>query len=79
MKVGDLVKVRACSEEKEACECFFCYHGSNRMGLVIADEGMSADEEGYRCGWWILFDCGEWEVFPSDLRNGNIEVMSGTR
>ena len=75
MKVGDLVKVRPCSEEKEVCECFFCHHGSNRVGLVVTDARMSPDQSGFRSGWQILFDCGEWEVFPSDVRNGNITVI----
>ena len=76
IKVGDVVKARECSEEKAACECFFCYHKSNRIGLVVADERTHADEEEYRCGWQVLFDFGEWEIFPSDLRDGNVEVIS---
>lgn len=76
MKIGDLVKVSLCFEGKLDCDCFFCRHGSNRVGIVIADERMSADEEGYRCGWQVLFDCGEWEIFPSDFENGDVEVIS---
>jgi len=75
VKVGDLVKVGPCFEGKLDCECFFCEHDSNRVGIVMEDDRMSAAEEGYRCGWWVLFDCGEWEIFPSDLENGDVEVI----
>ena len=46
MKVGDLVKVSACFEGKLHCECFFCAHNSNRVGIVVADERMAPAEEG---------------------------------
>ena len=37
MKIGDLVRVKACQEvgwTDFACECFFCSSNSNRVGLV---------------------------------------------
>ena len=79
MKVGDLVKVSLCFEGKLDCECFFCEHDSNRVGLVIADQQMSPDQSGFRSGWQVLFDCGEWEIFPSDLESGDVEVINGDR
>ena len=75
MRVGDLVKVVPCSRDKVECECFFCAHDSNRVGLVLAEQHISPDQSGFRSGWQVLFDCGKWEVFPSDVRNGNIKVI----
>ena len=69
VKVGDLLKVRACFEGKLHCDCFFCAHNSNRVGLVLARTGIDA-------AWNVLFDCGEWEVFASDFKHGNVEVIS---
>ena len=73
MKVGDLLKVRICFEGKLHCDCFFCEHNSNRVGLVLARtyQGPALD-----AGWNVLFDCGEWEVFDSDFKHGNVEVIS---
>ena len=72
MKVGDLLKVRICFEGEFDCDCFFCAHNSNRVGLVLARTGIDA-------GWNVLFDCGEWEVFDSDFKHGNVEVISEHR
>jgi hypothetical protein len=75
MKVGDLLKVRACFEGEFHCDCFFCAHNSNRIGLVLArTEGGPTTT-----AWNVLFDCGEWEVFDSDFKHGSVEVISEHR
>jgi len=79
MKVGDIVKVSPCFEGKLHCDCFFCYGDSNRVGLVIADDRMTPAEDGYRFGWQVQFDCGEWEVFPADVDCGDVKVISESR
>ena len=79
MQVGDLIKVRECAPKEHGCECFFCLHKSSRMGVVIADDRMTPTMDGYRRGWQVQFDCGEWEIYPSDFRDGNIEVISESR
>lgn len=74
MKVGDLIKVAPCSRDKVDCECFFCVENSSRIGLVFAEtvrDGSLAPS-----GWDTLFDCGTWEIFLSDIRHGNVEVVS---
>jgi hypothetical protein len=61
MKVGDMVKVEKCSDSPLICACFFCYHKSNRIGLVIGEE---RNNPPFR--WVVQFDCGEWELRDTD-------------
>ena len=68
MKVGDLIKVKKCSDIPN-CECFFCYHKSSCIGLVTT---MAQDNLPFR--WVVEFDCGEWEL--SDIEG---EVISESR
>ena len=75
IKVGDLIKVAGCSLEKDSCECFFCADSSSRVGLVVCE----TFHGGQHAGWNVLFDCGEWEVYPSDVRHGDVKVISENR
>ena len=68
MKVGDMVRVQKC-HDIISCDCFFCYHKSNCIGLVIGEE---RNNPPFR--WVVQFDCGEWE-----LRDTDGEVISESR
>jgi len=68
VKVGDLVRVKKCNDIPN-CECFFCYHKSNRIGLVTS---VTDDNPPWR--WVVEFDCGEWELSPVEC-----EVISESR
>ena len=71
MKVGDLVRVEACPGIRDGfilCECFFCNHDSNRIGVVIEDTGAS---DPY---WLVQFDCGAWHATRDE-----VEVISENR
>ena len=61
MKVGDLVQVPRCGDIID-CECFFCYHKSSCIGVVVRRD---------RHQWVVMFDAGEWE-----LGEWEIEVIS---
>ena len=69
MKVGDLIKAPPCPDRPRDCECFFCYHESTRIGLII---GARADNTPWN--WIIEFDCGEWEMSSAEC-----EVISEGR
>ena len=62
MKAGDLVRTPKCGDIID-CECFFCYHNSSCVGLVIKRGGLHR--------WVVLFDAGEWELadFEVDVIN----------
>ena len=74
MEVGDLIKVAPCSRDKTDCECFFCVQNSSRIGLVVKIRRVAPMTR-----YYTVFDCGEWAIFPSDIRHGNVEVISGRR
>ena len=57
MKVGDLVRTPKCGDIID-CECFFCYHKSSCIGLVVR-------RDIHR--WTVLFDAGEWELAEFEL------------
>jgi hypothetical protein len=76
MKVGNLVRVKACPSESEGyghfeCQCFFCASGSNRIGFVIGPAP--------RDGWAVQFDTGQWRLYPMDFENGDAEVINESR
>ena len=84
MKVGDLIKVKECSIEEEhhwdrdPCDCFFCNYESSRVGVVMeyhTHEITDDDEVENEC-WDVLFDCGIWQVYLSDIASGEIAVVS---
>ena len=72
MKIGDLVKVKACApainELDFPCECFFCSGMSNRVGLIMSPAPMNS--------WVVMFDCGEWRLDKFDFARGDAEVIS---
>ena len=73
MKVGDLVKVKDCDQERESildfpCECFFCHHSSSRVGVVLRPEPIRS--------WAVMFDCGEWRLDEFDQARGDVKVIS---
>jgi hypothetical protein len=72
MKIGDLVKVKACPSESEGyghlkCQCFFCAGKSNRVGLVVGPAP--------RNSWSVMFDCGEWRLDDFEEARGEVEVI----
>lgn len=76
MKVGDLVKIKACPSEAEGfghlkCQCFFCSGKSNRVGIILGP--------GPRDSWHTMFDCGTWRIDRFDIANGDVEVISESR
>ena len=82
MQVGDLIRVGPCFPEYDgsvSCECFFCMNKSNRLGVVYEDATDYDSPDGFATGWWVLFDCGIWEVFQSDLKSGEVKVISEGR
>jgi len=79
MKVGDLVKVKDCSERDEVmirsgldfeCSCVFCNYNSTRIGVVVATTPLTYDQ------WVVMFDFGEWKLDMFDLAQGEVEVIS---
>ena len=36
-------------------------------------------DDGFTLGWDVLFDCGLWEIFLSDIKSGDVEVISENR
>ncbi len=74
MKIGDLVRVKACQEvgwTDFACECFFCSSNSNRVGLVTGPAP--------RDSWRVMFDCGEWRLDDFEEARGEVEVISESK
>ena len=77
MKVGDLVKIKACAsvdpgdELDFPCECFFCSGSSNRIGLILSPAPMNS--------WAVMFDCGQWRLDKFDFAHGDAEVVSESR
>ena len=71
MKVGDLVRVKACPDHgwpDFKCECFFCTGKSNRIGFVLAPA--------VRNSWSVMFDCGEWRLDEFDEARGDVVVIN---
>jgi len=73
MKIGDLVQVSKCGNEKTRnlnwdCSCFFCKGQSNRVGYVLAPAT--------RNGWVVMFDIGGCRLDAFDEANGRVKVIS---
>ena len=66
MKVGDLASVLddTC-ENGHWCSCWFCYHNSTRMGIILEKLSCGQDGTGY---WDILFDAGAWRLHGSEIK-----------
>lgn len=67
MRTGDLIRIARCGVD---CFCWFCINESNRIGLVLNVV------DGRR---HILFDIGEWDIFPHEIARGIAEVISENR
>ena len=67
MKIGDLVKMPDCPTPKLGkCPCFFCFHESNRIGVVT---GHFVDGREYV--WNVHFvGAGPWEILDSEFGTG---------
>jgi|TARA_R110000824_G_scaffold372103_2_gene562168 hypothetical protein len=74
MKIGDLVRVKACPKTGWAdfdCVCFFCTGKSNRIGFVLAPASHNR--------WIVMFDCGEARLDDFDEARGDVEVINECR
>jgi hypothetical protein len=77
MKIGDLVKVKDCSQLDilhplyKDCYCFFCAGKSNRVGIVTRPTS--------RNRWAAMFDCGEAIVDDFEEARGEVRVISERR
>ncbi len=72
MKVGDLVRAldKVCEKnENDDCGCWFCFHDSGRIGIVISQVNKSIRHS--NSYWNIQFDSGEWRLYGSE-----VEVLS---
>jgi len=76
LKIGDLIRVRTCPNYGFDCGCFFCHYNSSGIGIVITDEIDDTLGEPPEIGWIVHFDCGQWEIFSSDIKKGAVEVIS---
>lgn len=67
IKIGDLV--RAVDDQcvgDPLCWCFYCSHGSNRIGVVF--ERLNETDVEHSAGYWaIMFDIGEWRAYGKEL------------
>jgi len=87
VKTGDLIKIRECFPEQErhwdrdSCDCFFCNHESSRVGVVMEyhTHEITDDDEVENEHWDVLFDCGIWQVYLSDIASGEVRVVSESR
>jgi len=73
MKIGDLVQVSDCGNEKTRdlnwdCSCFFCRGKSNRIGYVL--------DVASRNGWVVMFDIGDCRLDAFDEATGRVKVIN---
>jgi len=76
VKIGDLVQVSDCGNEKTRdldwdCNCFFCKGNSNRIGCVL--------DVATRNGWVVMFDIGDCRLDAFDEANGRVRVINESR
>jgi len=82
MKVGDLIRVKECltitgNKPIKDCGCFLCSQNSNRVGLVTSK---SIVPKTYDAPFWgVLFDVGQWNMYQSDIDEGDVEIISESR
>ena len=80
MKIGDLVRVPACTNAKgeepgHPCTCFFCCGNSSRIGVVTDVEATLAAP--YSRKYRAMFDIGPWTFSERELQDPTlIEVIS---
>lgn len=72
MKVGDLVRMPDCPPPKLGkCPCFFCFHESNRIGVVTGNFW-----EGREAVWNVHFvGAGGWEFLDSEFDTGEVILI----
>lgn len=85
MKVGDLIKINECltitgNKPIKKCSCFLCSQNSNRIGLVLSEKIV---EKTINYGdvpyWEVLFDAGQWNIYQSDVDEGDVEIINESR
>ena len=82
MKVGDLIKINECltitgKKPIKKCGCFLCGYGSNRTGLVMSEKIVQKTlDVPY---WEVLFDAGQWNIYQSDIDEGDVEIINESR
>ena len=82
MKVGDLIKINECltitgNKPIKKCGCFLCSQNSSRIGLVVS-ESIIPKTLDVPC-WEVLFDVGQWNMYQSDIDEGDVEVINESR
>ena len=81
MKVGDLVRIPACTNAKgeapgQDCTCFFCCGNSSRIGVVIDVVQHLRIGRKYRA----MFDIGPWTFSERETQDLTlIEVINESR
>ena len=80
MKVGDLVRIPACTnargkEPGQPCTCFFCCGKSSRIGVVTDVEAPMIAP--YSRKYRAMFDIGPWTFSEREVQDPTlIEVIS---
>ena len=82
MKVGDLIRVKECltitgNKPIQDCGCFLCSQNSNRIGLVLSENIVKKTRD--TAQWEVLFDVGRWNMYQSDIDEGDVEVINESR
>lgn len=83
MKVGDLIKIRECltitgNKPIKKCGCFLCSQNSSRVGLVTSEKIVPSKNINLPY-WEVIFDVGPWDIYQSDIDEGDVEVINESR
>jgi hypothetical protein len=79
VKVGDLVRIPTCTNEKgeepgQPCTCFFCCGKSSRIGVVT--DVMNPQSSRWRRKYRAIFDIGPWTFSEREIQDPTlIEVI----
>ena len=82
MKVGDLIRVKECltitgNKPIKDCGCLLCSQNSSRVGLVITKSIVPKTYDDP--SWEVLFDVGQWNMYQSDIDEGDVEIINESR
>jgi len=82
MKVGDLIRIKECltitgNKPIQKCGCFLCSQDSNRIGLVISENILPKTLDATY--WEVLFEVGQWNMYQSDIDEGDVEIINESR
>ena len=82
MKVGDLIRVKECltitgNKPIKSCGCFLCSQSSSRIGLVTSEKIVPKTLDAVF--WEVLFDVGQWNMYQSDIDEGDVEIINESR